>query len=121
MKSERGSVVSAEVPSWFPVVGVILGALTLILLMGLVALVTAGTQVPCDSRFLVVSVLALGAALASSFLGGSAAAKGALPLPFTKDHPLQISVAGGIAVLIIVIIIGGKLYVPAAGCGAPRT
>lgn len=108
-----------RISSWFPIVGVALGSLTLIFLMGFVALATAGTQVPCDSRFLVVSVLALGAALASSFLGGSAAAEGVFPLPFAKDHPLKFSVTGGIAVLIIVLFAGSRLYVPAAGCGMP--
>jgi hypothetical protein len=118
MTQEPTSPASAGIPSWFPVVGVILGAVTLTFLMGLVALSTAGKEVPCDSRFLVASVLALGAALASSFLGGSAAAQGAIPLPFAKNHPLQLSMAGGIAVLVIVLIVGTRLYVPAGGCAA---
>ena len=49
--------------------------------MALVLLSVFGKQVPCESRFLVVIVLAFGAALASSFLGGTAAAKGKLPIP----------------------------------------
>ena len=97
-------------PPWFPVAGVILGTLTLIFLMGLVGLSTTGKEVPCQSRFLVVAILGFGAALASSFLGGSAAASGAIPIPFAKDHPIQISVYGGIAVLIIIMILGSNLY-----------
>ncbi len=99
-----------QVPPWVVVVGAIFGGLTLLFLMALVVMSTIGYEVPCESRFLVVAVLAFGAALGSSFLGGTAAAKGAIPLPYAHSHPLQFSVVGGVAVLIVVLIGGRALF-----------
>jgi hypothetical protein len=56
-------------------------------------------------------VLALGAALSGSFLGGSAAAEGKIPLPFVKDHPIAFSAGGGVAILVIVLVIGYYIYI----------
>lgn len=103
-----------KTPPWFPVAGVVLAGATLFFFMGLVIAGVAQHEVPADSRFLVVCVLALGAALGGSFLGGSAAAKGEIPLPFAKNHPVAFTASGGIAVLIIVLILGNFFYVRGA-------
>lgn len=103
-----------KTPSWFPVAGVVLAGMTLFFFMGLVIAGVAGHEVPADSRFLVVCVLALGAALGGSFLGGSAAAKGEIPLPFAKNHPVAFTASGGVAILIIVLVLGHFLFVRGA-------
>lgn len=95
---------------WVVVVGAIVGIVTLLFFMGLILLSTYGRQVPCDSRYLVITVIAFGAALSTAFLGGAAAAKGAIPLPFAQTHPLSISVSGGIAVLVIMLVLGTQLF-----------
>lgn len=93
---------------WVPIAGVVFGAATLAFFMYLVI------ANPPVNPFLVVTVLALGLGLASSFLGGDAAARGQIPIPFVKEHPIQFSAAGGIAVFVIVWALGMWLY-PAQG------
>jgi len=66
------------VPAWFMVAGVIFGALTLLFFMTFL-IVSMFHPVPPGSRFLVLIVLALGTALSSAFLGGTAAAAGRVP------------------------------------------
>ena len=97
---------------WVIIVGAVLGGLTLLFFMALVLLSVFDKQVPCESRFLIVLVLAFGAALASSFLGGSAAVRGKIPIPLAKNHPLEFSAAGGIAVLLLLIFIGKNAFIP---------
>src|SRR5262245_109673 len=96
----------SNIPRWIPVVGSLFGGATLLFLMLLIIMTVYGNEIPKNSRFLVVAVLALGAALSSSFLGGSAAAKGHLPIPWAKEKPITFSVAGGIATFIIIMLIG---------------
>ena len=96
---------------WVIVLGSVFGGITLLFSMGLVLLSVAGHQVPCESRFLVVTVVAFGAALSVAFLGGAAAAKGALPLLFAKEHPATFSVSGGIGVLVILLLLSNSLFV----------
>src|SRR3981081_2728282 len=68
--------------------GAIFGGAALIFFMALVILSALGYPVPKDGRYLVVIVLALSGALAAGFLGGNASARGAIPIPTFKDHPL---------------------------------
>jgi len=105
-------------PLWVVKLGAAFGGLVLLFFMVLVIITTLVRPVPCDSRFLVVVVLALGAALSASFLGGDAAAKGHLPIPFAKSHPIQFSAVGGVAVLLIVLLAGQQLYVTSSCGGA---
>lgn len=89
------------------------GLLTLLFLMA-IAIVPSVTDkdIRCSARFPVVAVLALGAALAGGAIGGSASAKGKLPIPgFAKGDPIAIAVGGGVAVLLIVLLIGYLMYV----------
>jgi hypothetical protein len=84
--------------------------LTVIFLMGLILLGTAGHPVPCGSRFLVAAVLALTVGLGGSFLGGSAAVRGQIPWKGAEQHPIRFAVTGGIATFIITLLLGAKLY-----------
>ena len=95
---------------WVLIAGAALGTLTLLFFMGLVVLSVFGKEVPCDSRYLVVTVIAFGASLSTAFLGGAAAAKGAIPLSVARDHPLTASVSGGVAVLVILLALGNHLF-----------
>lgn len=95
---------------WVVIVGAVLGTVTLLFFMGLVLLSVFGRPVPCDSRYLVVTVIAFGAALSVGFLGGAAAAKGGIPLPFAQEHPLTISVSGGVGALVILLALGTHLF-----------
>lgn len=99
-----------EFQDWAPAVAAKIGVGTLAYFM-MIAMVTLFRQgLPDAARFPLVSVLALGSALSSAFLGGSAAAKGTLPIPFFKDKPIQFSVVGGIAVFVIIFILANWLY-----------
>lgn len=92
------------------------GILTLLFFMA-IAVVPSITDrdIRCSARFPVVAVLALGAALAAGAIGGSATAKGSLPIPGLGDRdPVVIATGGGIAVLIIVLLLGYQMYVK--GC-----
>jgi hypothetical protein len=100
-----------SVPKWFPIAGVIFAALTLIFLMWLVYSEISGHPVPASGRFLVICVLAFGAAASGSFLGGQAAASGNIPLPGAQNHPIAFTAAGGVAILVIVLLVGYFAYV----------
>lgn len=102
---------SPAFPKWAPTVGAVFAAVTVLFLMILViAGVIFDRTVPDEARFLVVSILALTVAAAAAFLGGDAAAKGKIPFPYFRDHPLQISTTGGIAAFLIVLFAGAKMY-----------
>jgi hypothetical protein len=113
MEQERvlmdSRIPQSSVPSWFSVAGFATSGATLLFFMALVVASTFGKEVPLGSRFLVVIVMALGTALSSAFLGGSAVASGKIPI--FKDSPLTFSVGGGIAVFVIVLALGKALYV----------
>jgi hypothetical protein len=98
------------IPSWFQAAGFICGAFTLLFFMALVVGSIFGHVVPTSSKFLVVIVFSLGCSLAAAFLGGDAAASGNIPF-ISKDNPLAVSATGGIAVLIIVLLLGYYFYV----------
>jgi hypothetical protein len=73
-------------------------------------------SIPCSGRFPIIIVLAFGAAMSFGFIGGSAAAKGKIHLPNGAGDPIQFAVGGGIAVLILVLILGWWLY--ASSCSS---
>jgi hypothetical protein len=101
---------SPEVPPWFPVAGLMFGGVGGIFLMILVILAVLGREVPPGSRFVFVALLALIVAFSAAFLGGAAAAKGSLPLPFARDKPIAFGVTGGVATFVIVLVLGYLLY-----------
>lgn len=96
--------------------GLLFGTLVLLFFMVLVVASVFEYSVPCDSRFLVVVVFALGVALAFSFIGGTAAAKGQLPLPALKEHPVAVGATGGFAALLIILLVGSLTYASGADC-----
>ncbi len=100
-------------PPWAPTAGMVFGGLTLVFFMALVFAAVLDKPVPDPARFLVVAVLSLGVALSFAFIGGDAAAKGQLPLPGIEEHAATFSVAGGIGVFVIVLLIASTLYGPA--------
>lgn len=104
-------------PPWAFIAGALFGGLTLIFFMGLVLLAAFDRPIPCESRFLVTVVLALGGALASSFIGGSAAAKGEIPIGIATRNPIGFSVVGGIAVLLLLMVVGHFGYTSSCGSG----
>lgn len=95
----------------YEVAGYVAGMITLVFLMVIAFLPVIDHSIPCSGRFPVLIVLAFGSAMAFSFIGGSAAAKGQVPLPFGLQTPVQFGVGGGIAVIIVVLLIGWALYV----------
>ena len=97
------------IPPWFQRAGFVVGTITLLFFMFLVVAGISGHGVPLESRFPVVAVLALGCALATTFLGGEAVATGKIPF-FSNAHPLAISTSGGVAVLVIVLVLGHYFY-----------
>ena len=102
-------------PVWVQVVGVCFLAVTLIFLMILVFF-----PIPCENRWVVITILALTVSAAFGFLGGSATMKGSLPLPGgLRSHPIAVSLAGGVAVFAIVWLLGWLLYYRADCSSAP--
>lgn len=95
---------SPTVPPWFPIAGYVAGLATLLFFM-YVALFQPG-----PATFAHIFVSAFGTALSAAFLGGDAAAKGHLPIPFLNNNPLAVSATGGIAVFIIVLLLGSILF-----------
>lgn len=95
---------------WVPIAGAAFGLLTLLFFISLVLASINGKSIPPDSRMLVVAVLALGVAPSASFLGGAASASGKLPLPWGMD-PLSFSAVGGIAIFLVVFLIGYGAFV----------
>ncbi len=90
--------------------GAAFGALALLFFMGLTILSIIGYQIPSSAKYLIVIVLSLSAALASHYIGGHAIARGSIPFPQVQEHPLRYSVAGGVAVMILLLILGSMLF-----------
>jgi hypothetical protein len=109
LMSDNAIAPVGSVPTWFTVAGLAGGAVTLFFLMALVLLSVFGFEIPRTSRFILIAVLALGVAISAAFLGGSAAASGKIPLPGNAT-PIQFTIAGGVAVFVIVLLLGAWLY-----------
>jgi len=106
-----------EVPSWFLKAGFATGALILVFFMVLVLVSILGFEVGPDSRFHVIVVLSLGIGLSATFLGGHALAEGKIPLPFALTNPVSFSVGGGLATIVIFMVLGSFLYPSAQKLG----
>jgi hypothetical protein len=77
--------------------------LTLVFFMAMLAF---GVPIPAENRFLVTVVFALAGAIGAAFLGGGAAVNGHIPLPWVSDHPISFAAGGGVAVLVILLLLG---------------
>lgn len=106
------NIASTNKTKWVMVLGAVFGGFTLLFFMALILISMLHRPLPPEDRYLVVIVLSLGSALAASFLGGGAAAKGNLSIPLLKNNPISIGAFGGIAVLIIMMLLGTILYTP---------
>ena len=103
--------IQGRFPSWALIAGFISGIATLIYLMGLLLLlVIFRLHVSSIAGFILSSILAFGAALSCAFLGGSAAAKGQLPIPGGTNRAIEFSITSGIAVFVIVFILSNILF-----------
>jgi hypothetical protein len=90
-------------------VSIVFGLLTFLFFAGLVVAALLGKPVPPEARLLVVSVLAIGIALSLGFLGGTASISGKLQnIPGLS--PVAFSAAGGVAVFVIVYLVGYFVY-----------
>jgi hypothetical protein len=98
-------------PAWVLIVGVVFLGLAVLFMMALVVASLFKLHVECDSRFLVVGVMAFCAAIGAAFLGNDAAVRGNIPIPKAANHSLAISAGGGIAVLVMILLLGYNLYV----------
>lgn len=98
-----------KTPAWLMRASFAVLVLTLGFMMMLVLLATLGKEVPTGSRYLVVIVLAIGAAFSIGGLGGEAAVRGKIPVPGAQEHPLAVSATGGAAVLLIVLLLGDRI------------
>jgi hypothetical protein len=96
--------------TWVMKVGAAIGCATLLLFTILLLASLWGHIVPREARYLVVIVLALSSSLSVGFLGGNASARGALSLPFGNENPLTVALSGGIAVLVILLVLGQRLF-----------
>lgn len=95
-------------PKWLQPAGLVFGLLTLLFLMAIVGASIFGRVIPNEGKFPLLIVFAFGAALSTSFLTGHAAMSG--QLPFGDKNPIAVSASGGIAVLLIILILGYKIY-----------
>lgn len=88
------------------------GAFAVLFFALLTILATLDRQLPKDGRWLAIIVLALSGALSSGFFGGTASARGSLPITIAgnTEHPVRFSLTGGAAVLILLLILGAKLF-----------
>jgi hypothetical protein len=104
--------------AWAAPAGFSLLVTTILFLMGLVVAGVLGRSVPCESRGLIVFVVALTAGASAGFLTGSAQAEGRIP--FFGGNVLSIAASGAIATIVIVLTVGFRLYVPLE-CGGDPT
>lgn len=110
-KPRANQIISGgDVPSWFPICGAVFGGISLLFFMILVMLSVFGKEIPSTSKFIVVAVLAISSGLSANFLGGTAAAEGKFKIPYFENSPISFGVTGGIAVLIIVFVLGYVMY-----------
>jgi hypothetical protein len=93
--------ISRQNPAWVPIAGVCFTVLTL---ASLYPLVTGWAPAATKNIFFNVWV-AFCVAASASFLGGSATASGALPLPSQwGQNPVKFVVFGGVGIFIVVLI-----------------
>lgn len=98
-------------PQWAPIVAGIIGAMTFLFFLTLSAVTFFHGSLPETSRFPIEVVLAIGGALSSALVGGHSVVNGPLPIPFVQNStPMQISVAGGVATLVILLVLGRLLF-----------
>jgi serine/threonine protein kinase len=101
---------SRSTPVWFPKAGLSFALLTTLFFMALVSLSIFNKMPPPQARSLIALTASLSAAFAFTFLGADASARGHVPLPLAKDHPIAFSAGGGVAVFVIVFALIAWLF-----------
>lgn len=92
------------VPSWFPIAGFVFAVGTVLFLM---TYLVVGPQIDAQKKIVFDVLIALCVAGSGTFLGGAAVANG--KIPFFKDSPIQFSLAGGVAIFVIVLLLMHKM------------
>ncbi|HEX3091047.1 MAG TPA: hypothetical protein VHW72_00415 [Candidatus Angelobacter sp.] len=99
-----------DLPRWATIGAGVIGIVTFLFFVTLsVAGLFHHTLLPSD-RFPAVVVLAFGTAVASVLIGGQAVVKGDLVPSSQKSRPVQFIVVGGIATLVVLLILGKILF-----------
>ena len=107
----RSKPADKSFPEWAPIVAGIIGAMTFLFFVALSAVSFFYGSLPEASRFPTEVVLAIGGAVSSALLGGHSVVNGPLPIPFVQNStPMQISVAGGVATLVILLVLVRLLF-----------
>jgi hypothetical protein len=89
------------VPDWFPKAAVGFAIATFLSLFYLLV----GPNLAPEKRIIFDAWMAFCVAASAAFLGGTAASKGTLKIPFVEDAPVQFSAVGGIGVFVVVFLI----------------
>jgi hypothetical protein len=91
--------------NWARIAGLAFVAFAVLLLAGLMIAQIAGANVACGPlKPFIITIVSLCVGAAGGFLGGWATATGAIPLP-NIPSPIQVSIGGGAALLIIVAVV----------------
>ena len=90
--------------------GLIFGGLALVFFMALVFFQVFGRPLPENSKFLIILILALTGGLSTTALGGNAIVRGSVAIGNAEQHPLRYAATGGIAVLIVLLVLGKFLF-----------
>lgn len=94
--------------TWAEKAGAAIGIATLLFLMAVV-LLSFLKPLDAGTKWILILVFSLGCGLSASFIGGGAVARGKLRIPFLKS-PVTFAVTGGIAVIVIMLILGKLLF-----------
>ncbi|PYX31635.1 MAG: hypothetical protein DMG80_09895, partial [Acidobacteria bacterium] len=107
---------------WFPIAGTVFAVAALLFFMFL------SLGPPTQNRPAMIIVLALSMSFVAFFFGADASVKGAIPLPFAKEHPISVSATGGLATFVLVFLLASRVYPeqtavlpPTSRAGEPTT
>mgnify|MGYP003482572547 CR=1 FL=1 len=95
--------------SWTLALGAGVGIVTLIFLMALVIFAINDMPPPESVKYIIITIISLGLAFATAFLGGRAVIRGAVPF-VPEGKASGFSMAGGVAVFLIVFVVMSQLY-----------
>jgi Fic/DOC family len=97
-------------PRFSSALGAIAGLAALAFFMCLVLIPIFGHPIPSDAKLPLVLVMAFAGALSFSQLGGSAIARGTIPLPNAPQHSVRYALTGAAAVFIVLLVVGKFLF-----------
>lgn len=100
-RSPSSTKEEATIPKWALPASAALGGAVLLFLMLVVLLEMSGWQPPENAAELFPALIAFGLAIATGFIGGTAAAKGQFGGTWGKLFPVRFAVSGGIATFVV--------------------